>query len=246
MLEDFKSVSTNNTLLLNQLEEGYRYNSDTLLLYDFISSFHPKGTLIDIGCGCGILGLLLKRDFPSLHVHLLDIQEHNCTLSLENAKQNNLAIESLTCKDFLTAIFAEKFDFIVSNPPFYHAGVVKSANQSLSISRHSSHLPLDKFAQKASKILSNKGYLCFCYDAKQIDSVMRELLTHKLNVEDVCFVHPKSDKEASLVLIRARKNSKSLCKVHPPIFIYKDETFTTKVQSIFERSQTMSHTCTLA
>ena len=246
MLEDFKSVSINSTMLLNQPKEGYRYNSDTLLLYDFISLFNPKGRLLDIGCGCGILGLLLKRDFPSLLVHLLDIQEHNCDLSLQNAQQNNIAIESLTCKDFLTATFTEKFDFIVSNPPFYHAGVVKSANQSLSMSRHSSYLPFEKLAQKATKVLSNKGYLCFCYDAKQMDGVMYALLASKLNIEDVCFVHPKANKEASLVLIRARKNSKSLCKVHPPIIIYEDEIFTQRVQTIFDRSQTKSHTCTLA
>ncbi|MDD2385083.1 MAG: methyltransferase [Sulfurospirillaceae bacterium] len=236
-------MSTNNTMLLNQPEEGYRYNSDTLLLYDFIKSFNPKGSLLDVGCGCGILGLLLKRDFPTLDVHLLDIQEQNYLLSRNNAEQNSIAIESFTCNDYLITKFEDKFDFIVSNPPFYHTGVVKSTNLSLSISRHSSYLPFDKFAHKVTKTLSNKGYFCFCYDAKQLDILMCELLANKLNVEDICFVYPKVDKEASLVLIRARKNSKTLCKIHPPIFMYENENFSTKVQSIFAHSQTKSYTC---
>lgn len=225
---------------LFQLEHGYRYNSDTLLLYDFICSFQPKGELLDVGCGCGILGLLLKRDFPNVKMHLLDIQEQNCTIAHANAKANALSVESFTCKDFLEAKFEFKFDMIVSNPPFYHKGGVKSDNDALCLSRHSSALPFESFATKVTKTLSNRGYFCFCYDAKQLDSLMAALLGNGLNVEDICFVHPKEEKEASLVLIRARKNSKTLCKIHPPLFIYSGENFTPRVQAIFERSQTQS------
>lgn len=229
---------------LFQPEKGYRYNSDTLLLYDFISSFNPKGEVLDVGCGCGILGLLLKRDFPTLKMHLLDIQEQNCTISRANAEQNNIVIESFTCNDFLQTKFEHKFDMIVSNPPFYHKGGVKSDDDSLSLSRHSSALPFEIFATKVTKTLSNRGYFCLCYDAKQIDNLMVALLGNGLNVEDLCFVYPKEDKEASLVLIRARKNSKALCKIHPPLFIYSGESFCPRVQAIFEQSQTQSVTWT--
>lgn len=227
---------------LFQPEKGYRYNSDTLLLYDFISSFHPKGEALDVGCGCGILGFLLKRDFPSVKMHLLDIQEQNCIIAKANAEANNISIESLTCNDFLQTRFAQKFDMIVSNPPFYHKGGVKNDDDALFLSRHSSALPFKTFAQKVTKTLSNRGYFCFCYDAKQIDSLMLELLENGLNVEDLCFVHSKEDKEASLVLVRARKNSKTLCKIHPPLFIYREESFTPRVQAIFDRSKTQSVT----
>lgn len=227
---------------LFQPEKGYRYNSDTLLLYDFISAFHPKGEVLDVGCGCGILGLLLKRDFPSVTMHFLDIQEQNCTIAKANAEANNIPIESFTCNDFLQTHFEHKLDMIVSNPPFYHKGGVKNEDDALFLSRHSSALPFVAFAQKVTKILSNRGYFCFCYDAKQIDSLMSALLGNGLNVEDLCFVHSKEDKEASLVLIRARKNSKTLCKIHPPLFIYKEESFTPRVQTIFERSKTQSVT----
>jgi len=227
---------------LFQPDKGYRYNSDTLLLYDFISTFTPKGEVLDVGCGCGILGLLLKRDFPSLKMHLLDIQEQNCTIAYANAEQNGIEIASVICHNFLSIRFECKFDMIVSNPPFYHKGGVKNEDTSLFLSRHSSALPFDAFAKKVTKTLSNRGYFCFCYDAKQLDHLMAALLANGLNVEDICFVYPKEEKEASLVLIRARKNSKSLCKVHPPLFIYTGEVFSERVQSIFKRSQTQSVT----
>lgn len=228
---------------LLQPTKGYRYNSDTLLLYDFVSSFSPKkGTLLDVGAGCGILGLLLKRDFPSLHVSLIDIQQQNHTLCLENAKNNNLHLDNVFCSDFLAAAFEKKFDFIVSNPPFYHEGSVQSEDIALSMSRYNTYLPLDKLAQKVTKTLSNKGYFIFCYDAKQLDEIAFALKTHGLKIEDICFVHTKVDKEASLVLVRARKNSKTSCRIHPPLLVYQGDGFSPKVQAIFDKSQTKSLT----
>lgn len=225
---------------LFQKEEGYRYNSDTLLLYDFISTFCPKGTLLDVGCGCGILGLLLKRDFSSLHVNLLDIQEENCVISKANALENALEIDLITCNDFTRTSFEQKFDIIVSNPPFYHAGVVQSSDKHLDISRHSSYLPFDALANKVTKILSNKGYFFFCYDAKQIDTIMSILHAEKLKVETIRFVHTKASNDASLVLVRARKNSKTLCSILPPYIVMDENGFTPSIQAIFEKSKTKS------
>jgi len=129
---------------------------------------------------------------------------------------------------------------IVSNPPFYHKGGVKNEDEALFLSRHSSALPFEAFAKKVSKTLSNRGYFCFCYDAKQLDHLMVSLLGNGLNVEDICFVYPKEEKEASLVMIRARKNSKTLCKIHAPLIIYKGERISERVHAIFERSATKS------
>ena len=210
------------------------------MLYDFISSFKPKGKLLDVGCGCGILGLLLKRDFPALDVCLLDIQEQNCTLTRANAQQNELTCKAIECGDFLEISFEQKFDFIISNPPFYHGGSVKSEEPSLSISRHNSALPLEKFAKKVTKTLSNRGYFIFCYDAKQLDIIAHALIENGLKIEDVLLVHVKEDKEASLVLIRARKSSKSLCKIHPPLFMYQNDIISPKVQAIYDKSKTKS------
>lgn len=222
------------------MERGYRYNSDSLLLYDFISSFNPKGQVLDVGCGCGILGLLLKRDFPALDLCLLDIQEQNCTLTRANAQENGLTCKAIECGDFLETSFEQKFDFIISNPPFYHKGTVKSEESSLSLSRHNSALPFEKFAQKVTKTLNNRGYFIFCYDAKQFDVVAHALMENGLKIEDVLFVHVKEDKEASLVLIRARKSSKSLCKIHPPLFMYQNDIIAPKVQAIYDKSKTKS------
>ena len=49
-------------MIIYQLKDGYRYNSDTIMLYNFIFDISPKGDILEVGAGCGVLGLLLKRD----------------------------------------------------------------------------------------------------------------------------------------------------------------------------------------
>jgi len=225
---------------LFQSDTGYRYNSDTLLLFDFISRFKPKGSLLDVGCGCGILGLLLKRDFPTLHVSLLDIQRHNCTIAQTNATHNAITIDAITCKDFLELPHEQKFDNIVSNPPFYHGGALKSESKHLSIARYSEHLPFASFAHKVSKILTNKGYFTFCYDAKQLQHVLHALHDAKLSVEALRCVHTKEGNEASLILVSARKNSKTLCTIHPPLIVADAKGYLAHISAIFEHANTRS------
>ncbi|MBF7048796.1 methyltransferase, partial [Campylobacter volucris] len=58
-------------LKLFQYPKGYRYNNDSLLLFDFLSKQNLQGNVLDIGCGCGIIGLLIKQKFPNSKVFML-------------------------------------------------------------------------------------------------------------------------------------------------------------------------------
>ena len=112
-------------MIITQPKNGYRYNSDTMFLYDFIREGGVRGEVLDAGCGSGVLGLLLKRDFPKISLSLLDILEANVNLAAANAMQNGLEAEFITA-DFAKFKSEKRFDLIVSNPPFYHDGVEKS------------------------------------------------------------------------------------------------------------------------
>ncbi len=61
-------------ITLAQLSQGYRYNSDSLILADFILKQGIKGAVFDVGAGCGIIGILLKK-YCNLSLSLIDIQK---------------------------------------------------------------------------------------------------------------------------------------------------------------------------
>ena len=64
-------------MLFYQPDSGYRYNSDSLFLYDFISSFKPRGRMLDVGAGSGVVGLLVARDNPKVHLESVEKQCKN-------------------------------------------------------------------------------------------------------------------------------------------------------------------------
>ena len=232
-------------MVLYQPINGYCYNSDTHFLYNFVYENLKKyrnirGELLDIGSGSGILGLLLAREYTKLNLNQCEIQEVFQFFSTKNAQTNKL--ESTLYKgSFEKVEFNKKFDICVSNPPFYHSDVIKSENENLRIARYNDSLPLEQFIKKVSSVLTSEGKFFFCYDVKQINEILILLNKYKFNLEALQFVHPKLSKDATLILVYAKKNSKSLTKIFNPLIVFENNNdFTQEVQNIYEKSSTYS------
>ncbi len=228
-----------NKLILYQKKDGYRYNSDTIFLYYFLHSFGLYGEVLDIGCGCGILGLLSKRDFSSCSVTLLDILKKNVQISQKNAKENDLEVKCI-CENFLEFACDKKYDNLICNPPFYPNNGQKSENLHIKTSRYDDNLPLNEFTKKAYILLKDKGYLYICYHAEQLPKILHELYSNNFNTQNISFVYPKKDKNASLVLLRARKNAKAVCKIGPNFIASNEIGYTKQSQEIFSFTNTLS------
>jgi len=231
-------------LLLYQPTDGYCYNSDTHFLYNFIIENlkifkNIRGELLDIGSGSGILGLLVCRDNEKLQLNQCEVQEKFQKLSNINSKNNRIH-NTIYTEDFTTHAFDKKFDFCVSNPPFYHGSVVKSMNENIKIARYNDSLPLETFIKKTYDILTANGKFFFCYDVKQINDIIYLLKKYKFNLEAMQFVYPSKDKDATLILVYARKNSKSMTKVLPPLIVFEGEEFTPMVNKIYKKTATHS------
>jgi tRNA1(Val) A37 N6-methylase TrmN6 len=226
-------------LYLYQPSEGYAYNSDSIFLYNFIAGFKPKGSLLDVGCGVGIISLLLSRDFR-VSTTIIDKQESMLNYAKHNYKINMLEVNAYL-GDFVEFSNDKKFDFIVSNPPFYDSNVIQSKNERLNIARYAHHLPIVEFIAKVKKLLKPRGRFIFCYDAKQIDRLLHTLKENKINPEVICFVHSKIDRESKLVMISARMNSKSLTKILPPWIVFDEKSnYLKKSQDAFNQAGTYS------
>ena len=231
--------------LLYQPLDGYCYNSDTLCLYAFAKLFIKKqASLLEVGSGCGVLGILLAKALP-IALTQIEVQELFFFLTTKNCENNGIQ-SNVILGDFLIEKYADKYDYIVSNPPFYHSGVVKARSEHKNICKINSYLPMESFFKKVSQCLTPKGEFIFCYDASQITQILTTLNDHKLGVEHLQFVYPKPNTNASLVLVRAKKSSQSLAKILPSLVAINENNEPTKtMQKIYTQSNTNTIKCTL-
>lgn len=229
-------------MILYQPNSGYCYNSDSIFLYDFISSFKPKGMVLDVGSGCGVVGLLVARDNEKVELEAVEKQDTFVEYATINARVNKIDYK-IHKKDFLELDEDVKYDYIISNPPFYHDGVTKSQNESLFHARYNINLPMDKFFKKVSRVLKPNSHFIFCYDASQFGTICAELDKVKMRAVDVQFIHPKIDRVASLVMVHARNGSKSLMKIWPPFISFEGEEFSKQAKDIYKKARTQSIKC---
>ena len=82
----------------------------------------PKGRVLDLGCGYGVVGIAVAKARPDLEVELVDINERAVDLARRNAALNGVSGVTVRLSDGFAAIPAEeRFALILTNPP-YRAG----------------------------------------------------------------------------------------------------------------------------
>lgn len=80
-------------------------------------------TFLDVGCGCGPIGIYLGKQNNDYTVDMIDVNEraiHLCNMSKKENKLNNINI----FKSDVYENIDKKYDMIITNPPI-HAGKVK-------------------------------------------------------------------------------------------------------------------------
>jgi len=76
-----------------------------------------KISILDIGTGSGCIPITLKKHLSKAEVSTLDVSANAIAVAKENAEQINVRIKFIEA-DILTFKSEEKFDIIVSNPPY--------------------------------------------------------------------------------------------------------------------------------
>lgn len=197
------------------------------------------GDVLDVGAGCGILGLLLKRDFKSINLSLLEIQERNLEILRLNSLQNDLPAEILHA-DFAEFRSEKRFDFIVSNPPFYQERMSLSKEPHMALSKSAASLSLRDFVRSANAHLKPGGTLIFCYEAGKLAKICELLGEFRLNLTRLGFVYPDISKPAKLALLQARKNSRSPCEITLPIYASAHGKRTAQAHAIYKSADLTS------
>lgn len=77
--------------------------------------------LLDLGCGCGCIAITLVRELPRAEVTAVDVSAQALALAARNAASHGAALR-LLASDWFASLCGERFDLIVSNPPYVAEG----------------------------------------------------------------------------------------------------------------------------
>ncbi len=73
-------------------------------------------SVLDLGCGYGVIGIVLKKENPDLEVYMSDVNKRAVKFAKINAKDNNVSVD-IRQGDGYEPWKGMKFDMIVMNPP---------------------------------------------------------------------------------------------------------------------------------
>ena len=101
----------------------YRFNQDSLILVEWIIKQNVAvKSILDLGAGCGVIGLELAKKLQAERVVLVELQNDFEEFLKKNT--SDVRGSEIVMSSFSEWQSEEKFDLIVSNPPYYlpHAG----------------------------------------------------------------------------------------------------------------------------
>jgi len=81
-------------------------------------------SILDLGCGYGVVGIVLARRAPQARVVLIDVNPRAVALAVENIGLNAVGNAEALCGDGCGPVAGRRFDVIAMNPPIRAGRVV--------------------------------------------------------------------------------------------------------------------------
>lgn len=202
---------------------GYRYSLDALILARFASD-RPAHRILELGAGCGVIGLVLARLNAPCSLVAVEKNPQMAVLAAENARRNGLneQVEVLP-EDVLDlrGHYADSgFDLVVSNPPYRVPGKGRlSPHAGRDIARHESTAGLADFLAAAKYQVAPGGRICFIHHPSRFVEFIAQAHALKLCLLRLQMVHSRVGAPATMFLAELAKGRRAAPQIEPPLFV---------------------------
>ncbi|TJZ60680.1 methyltransferase domain-containing protein [Sphingobacterium olei] len=135
-----------------------KINTDGVLLGALAKYNHP-GYVLDIGTGTGVIALMLAQRFDTAKIDAVEIDPQAAQTARSNFNCSSFAERLHLIQGSFECIEAQdKYDLIVSNPPFY-VNSLHNPNDRKKLARHTDHLFFHNLVRFSAQALKNDGIL---------------------------------------------------------------------------------------
>lgn len=187
---------------------AFPLSTDSMVLSHFVRL--PKNArILDLGSGCGTLGLLLCSQNEHCTVTGLEIDENAHLAALYNIQHNALAsrMESI-CADLRSVserFSPGSFDACVSNPPYFSGG---PASRNTPIARREDLCSVRELMAAACHALKFGGDFFLVHRPERLAELIAAGAAWALELKRLRLVRHRQDGPVSLILLQFRKGAK--------------------------------------
>ncbi|MBR0479475.1 MAG: methyltransferase [Solobacterium sp.] len=204
-------------LIIDQRENDYHFSSDAQLLGEFLKIRH-KDTVLDIGCGSGVLLLYASLHQPKA-MYGIDLYEEIIRQAEHNLALNGLSAELITGR--IQDYRERRFDVIVCNPPFFPATEenLMKTDPVLRAARHETELSLTDLFLSVNALLEEKGHFFLVHRAQRFNDIMRRAQDNGLALKRIRTVCRKQNGSVRCILMEFVRGAATECTFEPPQYL---------------------------
>ncbi|MDN2662157.1 tRNA1(Val) (adenine(37)-N6)-methyltransferase [Psychromonas sp. 14N.309.X.WAT.B.A12] len=209
---------------INTEQCGMPVSTDGILLGAW-ANILQSDSILDIGCGAGLLSIMCAQRNAYASIIGLDIEQNAIKAAIENVNQTPWN-ERITIKHQSLRSFVEghlntqpsinsEISSIICNPPYFNSGE-HSFNTQRALARHTSSLSHYNLLNDCHQVLKLGGTASFILPAKEglamIDLLgeVNEKFETFLSLSRLTMVHTKQNKPVTRLLIELTKHKSNL------------------------------------
>lgn len=214
---------------------AFPLSTDSMCLAYF-ARLPKKARVLDLGSGCGTLGLLLCSREESCHVTGVELEEAAHRAAGENICRNELdaRMESI-CADLRSVserFSPGSFDVCISNPPYFSGG---PASRATPLARREDCCAPEDLFRAAHWALKYGGDCFLVHKPERLAELIVKATEQKLEAKRLCLVRHKADAPVNLILLQLRKGAKPGLVWEELVLHHADGTPTAAYQAIYHQ-----------
>jgi len=191
---------------VHQDKTAMKIGTDGVLLGAWCTLDNFPDTILDIGSGTGVIGLMLAQRSDAMTIDAVEVDENAYEQTVSNFEESDwgdrLYCYNSTFQNFVDEIAEEEetYDLIVTNPPFY-TDEFETENDARNKARFTSSLSFLELITGVVKILSSDGKFAIVIPYKEEENFINLAKEQHLFINRICRVQGNETSEVKRVLM---------------------------------------------
>lgn len=202
------------------LYTGEPVQTDSLALSAF-AAVRQCRRAADLGCGDGILMLLMAYERPALFIDGVEKRPEAAERAAENLRRSALAgrCRVITGSYADAPLPAGAYDLVLSNPPYFEPGRGERSPSADRAAMREETQPLQSLCASAARLLQYGGRFCIVYRPERLPELFAALREAGLEPKRLRCVQHTAHSAPSLVLCEARKGGRPGLQFEAPLVL---------------------------